>query len=177
MKKILLIIIAITFLNSCQSQNYEIENILYECQKNFYNQENKNLDNDLKDFEKYLLDNKILKSNDGQGYYDCLKKIKNNDEKIINLDLDKFKNLNSLYNDNWLDVKCIENITSIEPLKWKNSKFNILLQEFNQQGFIIKILKFKLESMTKILNSSDFENYFYKSFFLEIIFEIKNIKQ
>jgi hypothetical protein len=73
MKNTLILLIVPLFFYSCKTQNNEVENVLYSCIENFYNKENKNLEKDLNNFEKILLDNNILESVDGEGYYNCLK--------------------------------------------------------------------------------------------------------
>jgi len=174
MKNTLILLLVVSILCSCKSQNNDVEDILYSCIENFYNIENNNLEKDLNDFENILLANNVIESVDGDGYYNCLKNIKNDDEKILNLDLAQFKKLEIfVVNPNlWIDDQCKNEIKKIDTIRFLNSKFYLLQKELKNNANYFSGAEGVLKNITNVLESSDFEIPYYRAISLFAIFSI-----
>ncbi|MFB6320800.1 hypothetical protein [Saccharicrinis sp. FJH54] len=167
MKKQILFILNIFIFNFCNAQNYRAENKLWNCLNETFQEYNLNLQNELENFEKDLIQSGILKDNSGESYYNIFEQIKSLEN--INLEfeyslLDTLKAHSDTFNLNSTLPKCLLSIEDFKSKKYyqksKLFELNIVLNTFKDSTYIS--LSNIANVICKILSPEDFEHKYYK---------------
>ena len=167
---------AIVFCSYGQAEE-KIENILLNCLINSYSEIQVDLNKELNELEKYLVDNGTLKSTTGQSYYDFYMQVVGLNDIPGNLDIDKFDNLYKLRPNEYYAVKCLQDLTKIDSVEIANSKYfqmTIKMQEVTASGEISPSTI--ASSITSVLTPSDFGKPYYRAIALLTIANTSNIK-
>lgn len=177
MKHIATILFLITGLISCGQEKDKIETVLIDCLENSYNEIEVDLNRELDELEKYLINKGILKSSAGQSYYDFYKQVVEINDIPNELDIDKFGNLMKLKPNEYYSNICLQSLTKIDSSEIKKSKYyqmTLRMQEVSSKG------EFSPSSIasviTSVLSPSDFDNAYYRAIALLTIANTSNIE-
>lgn len=177
-KHILSLMIVTFSLVSCNSSNrdYQFESNLLEC---FFKSNNRNdISNALNKVENVLIKNKILENNSGQSFVNVFTKLSNDinletDNQQLIIDINSLKNIPT-------NLYCRDSnfISNQDSAIYKNSKYFELHKELENvkiKGDIVP--KSLATAILKVLDSTDFENKYYKSIGLLMITRLIQIDE
>ena len=164
MKKIALILTLFLSLSSFgQTNETEIESILLDCLIRCYKEQQVNINHELDDLEKYLINSKSLKSSSGQSYFDFYNEIVNLNEIPVTLDYNRFENIYKLTPNEFYSVDCLEQLKQLDSTTIANSKYSqmtMAIQNTSQgeisPSSIVKVI-------TSVLSPFDFDKPYYRA--------------
>ena len=177
MKQIIIIVFLLTGLISCGQRKDRIENILLDCLESSYNEIGVDLNSELNNLEKYLIENGILQSNSGQSYFDFYKRVAEINDNPNELDIGKFENLMKLKPNEYYLSSCLENLKKIDSTEIMNSKYYQMtskMQEVVANGEITP--SSVANAIISVLKPLDFDKPYYRAIALLTILNTSNIE-
>jgi hypothetical protein len=159
---------------SCPTKEGKIEKLMYDCIIASYENENIDIEDELKAFEKDLIASGYLESTNGEAYYNLFKRIE--EENVISLviNVDKYENIFVLSPRQYYSLECLNNFKKIDSIEIANSKPFMISKEFNQLTDISLAKVAKV--YTNMLSPEDFETKYYKTISLLIFAQLANIE-
>jgi hypothetical protein len=165
MKFIFTILIFLLAFNSFGQKNEsKIENILMNCLIKSYQAKGVDIEEELAELEKNLLEKGDLKSTSGQAFYDFYKKVVSLNDVPTTLDYDKFEAIYKLNPNEYYSNDCLRELTRLDSSEIVTSKYYLLnqkIQEVSQQGNISP--SEISEVILSVLSPSDFEKPYYRA--------------
>jgi len=164
MKHILQIVFVFLSFSFCgQTKNYEIESILLDCLIKSYGEQQVDINKELDELEKYLIESKSLKSSSGQSYFDFYQEILKLNDIPTTLDYDRFENIYKLTPSKFYKVDCLEKLRSIDSAIIANSKYNQMTVAI-QKAADDEISPSNIaRAITSVLSPSDFDKPYYRA--------------
>lgn len=157
-------ILFLLFLFSIQitfSQKERIETALFRCYSSSTSGKIDSVKILMKDFEDYLIKQKILKSSNGQGYRGVIELIYENPDTIFNNDFNfiyKVQNIEGSFNDPV--INCLDTVMRSDNYdRSKIEQLDGLFQQLDTSSIMIKSIS---EKILKVFDIKDFEMPYYK---------------
>lgn len=165
MKKIIVLLTLILHLNCLYSQEERVENIYQKCLSTKLSKSDlMNLKRYAKEFEIFLIENKVLKDSTYNSYYNIFKSFSKGKRYLIDYKYSYLDSIASLKSHEIMPISK-ECLTLIKNNKnYKNSK----LYKIQETTLIEKpkTVEEQLEIMLKFLNADDFKLQYYKNMVL-----------
>ena len=166
-----------TALLSCTQENDEIEDVLLYCLRTSYKSKQVDLQGELSEFEKYLVDKGILKSTSGQSYYDFCKQVAELNDFPGEIDVVRFDNLYKVRPDEYYNPECLKGLIKIDSSGMISSKYfqmTVKMQEVASTG---DVSPFGMaNTIISVLSPSDFEKPYYRAIALLTILNTSDIE-
>lgn len=119
----LLFLIGFLFLfSSNQTENGEVESILYDCLIQRYQDEGVDVLKELDRLEDYLIEKEFLASSSGKAYHDFYKKVGETNRIPSQLDYKQFEGLYKIMPNDFYTKECLEQIEELDSTVVVNSK-------------------------------------------------------
>lgn len=177
MKHIITILFLTLAMFSYGQEKDKIENVLLDCLLTSYNEIQVDLNKELNELEKYLVDKGTLKSTAGQSYYDFYKQVVELNDISGNLDVDIFDNLYKLRPDEYYSAECLQELTKIDSAKITNSKYFQMTMKMQEVALTGEVSPSTVaDAITSVLTPSDFDKPYYRAIALLTIANTSNIE-
>jgi len=177
MRHITIIVFLLAGLTSCGQKKDKIETVLLNCLESSYNEIEVELNRELDELEKYLIDKGTLNSSAGQSYYDLYKQVVEINDIPNELNIDKFENLIKLKPNEYYSNICLQSLTKIDSSEITASKYyqlTLKMQEVASKGEISP--SSIANAIISVLTPSDFDNPYYRAIALLTIANTSNIE-
>lgn len=164
MKQLILLGILFLCFSSCgQTKEAELEEILLDCLKQSYGEQQVNISEELDKLETYLIKSKSLKSSSGQSYFDFYEQIVQINDIPATLDNNRFQNIFKLTPNQFYSADCHEELKKLDSTTIANSKYTqmtVAIQKAAQDEVSPSNIA---KAITSVLSPSNFDNPYYRA--------------
>ncbi|MDX2359472.1 MAG: hypothetical protein QNK23_01610 [Crocinitomicaceae bacterium] len=161
-----LIPIAFTlFASGALSQEHLLEEQLYNCLEDSYKAEGVNLTKQLENFETILMEEGILRSKDGEGYYHLFDNIAAMQEISFGIDDGGIAGLVDVQYSPDFNKECVDRIKALDSIAFQQTKYNALINHVlaNLEAEGAVTAEFTAEAVHTIFTPEDLEIPFYRA--------------
>lgn len=177
-KRLIFIFLTFKLLPSFGQQSDSLENLLYTCIVQSFQEQEIDLSKQLDYFEKQMILKGVLDAKDGASYYKLYQKLAANGDKVFDIDPDFYKKITRVHPMDYYSPACISKVIQLDSNILMNSKTYRLARDFEEFKSMKYIsVSMVAEKITDVLDPSDFKHPYYRATALLSMANICKIEQ